>query len=194
MGMFLPEDIANRITYFIEGRLQFPFIKGEEIMGVFFVFGKTHGLSNRNDVIMANDLAKRTVATLTSTAYSYRTSAAAHDSTFIRHSYTKRVLELSEEMNRDSSMSCYSQGQRNARIAGDPKILADCYAQHVAHFQQDQIFELFQPLNGEHLPSLLRKKLERRMILLGYNVKDKTFIHSSSTLVPFLRWLTKIET
>src|SRR5438093_1497693 len=40
MGMFLPDDISQRITSFIEGKLGFPFIKKEELMGTFFIFAK----------------------------------------------------------------------------------------------------------------------------------------------------------
>jgi hypothetical protein len=193
MGMFLPEDLGHRIIHFIKGRMQFPFIRGEELMGIFFIFGRNHGLYNHNDVLVANDLARRTVASLTNAALNYHNSAAAHDSSFIRHNYTKRIMQLSLELANEPSFAYLSQAQRNRRIAGDPSILTDCYAQHIAYFQQDQIFEVFQPLKDEDLPLSLRGKLQRRMILLGYNVKNKYSLPSSNTLVPFLAWLAKVE-
>ncbi len=192
--MFLPEDLARRIIHFIEGKIQFPFIRGEELMGIFFIFGKNHGLSSENDVLTANDLARRSVASLRNTVLSYHTSAMVYDPTFIRHNYSKRVLQISVELNNEPSTTYLSQSQRNIRIANDPKILTDCYAQHVAFFHQDQIFEIFQPLNGEDLPFSLRKKLEHRMILLGYNVKDRRSLPASGTLVPFFRWISSVNT
>jgi hypothetical protein len=192
MGMFLPEDLAHRIIHFIEGRMQFPFIERDELMGIFFIFGRNHGLYN-DDVLVANDLARRTVASLTNTVLNYHTSAAALDSTFIKHNYTKRILQLSSELANDPSFTYLSQAQRNNRIARDPSILMDCYTQHIAYFEQDQIFEVFQPLKDEDLPLLLRRKLQRRMILLGYNVKNKNSLPSSSTLDPFLAWLAKVD-
>src|SRR5947209_7270051 len=117
MGMFLPEDISQRITLFIEGKLGFPFIKKEELMGTFFILS-----------------------------------------------------------------------QMNNRIAGDPTILRDCFAQHIACHKQDQFFEIFQPLKVDHLPDSLRKKLKDRMLLLGYNVKDSSSLPYKSTLATFLMW------
>lgn len=194
MGMFLPEDIGPRIIHFIEGRIQFPFINANEIMGVFFIFGKNHGLSDKNNILEATDLAKRTIASLTNTARSYHVSATAEDSTFIRHNYAKNILQLSVELSSDPAIGYPSQVQRNRRIAGDPRILTDCYSQHIAYFRQDQIFEIFPPFDNQNLPSSLKKKLEGRMILLGYNVKDRNSLPSSSTLIPFLDWLNKVDT
>jgi hypothetical protein len=194
MGMFLPEDIGPRIIHFIEGRIQFPFINGNELMGVFFIFGKNHGLSDKNNILEATDLAKRTIASLTNTARSYHVSATAEDSTFIRHNYAKNILQLSVELSSDPAIGYHSQVQRNRRIAGDPRILTDCYSQHIAYFRQDQIFEIFPPFDDQNLPSSLKKKLEGRMILLGYNVKDTNSLPYSSTLFPFLDWLNKVDT
>ena len=194
MGMFLPEDIGHRIIHFIEGRIQFPFIKSNELMGIFFVFGKNHGVYDENNVLAANDLAKRTIISLTNAARSYHTSASAQDSTFIRHNYAKKILQISVELSSDPTISYSSQVQRNRRIAGDPRILTDCYSQHIAYFRQDQIFETFPPFHNESLPKSLTKKLQGRMILLGYNVKDRSSLPSSSTLIPFLEWLNKVDT
>ena len=194
MGMFLPEDIGHRIIHFIEGRIQFPFINSNELMGVFFIFGKNHGLSDKNNILEATDLAKRTIASLTNTARSYHVSATAEDSTFIRHNYAKNIMQLSVELSSDHTIDYPSQVQRNRRIAGDPRILTDCYSQHIAYFKQDQIFEIFPPFDNQNLPSPLKKKLQGRMVLLGYNVKDRNSLPSSSTLLPFLNWLNKVDT
>lgn len=194
MGMFLPQDIGHRIIHFIEGKSHFPFIKGEELTGIFFIFGKNHGIYDENNILAANDLAKRTIASLTNAARSYHISATAQDSTFIRHDYAKKILQLSVELGSDSTTSYISEVERNRRIAGDPRVLTDCYSQHIAHFRQDQLFEIFPPFDNESLPTSLRKKLQGRMLLLGYNVKNRNSLPSSSTLIPFLEWLNKADT
>ena len=193
MGMFLPEDISRRITLFIEGKLEFPFIKKEELMGTFFIFGKNKGLYGEEEILVSTDLAKRTVANLTRTARMFHTSPNKMDSNFTRQNYTNRVLQISIELRDNRTKSPFNPSQMNDRIAGDPIILTDCFAQHIACHKQDQFFEIFQPLRENYLPKSLRKKLEDRMLLLGYNVKDSSSLPYESTLVNFLIWLKKFS-
>ena len=40
MGIFLPPDISKRISKFLDGDLDFPFVDKDEIMGVFFLLEK----------------------------------------------------------------------------------------------------------------------------------------------------------
>lgn len=40
MGIFLPVDVDSRITQFLEKKIEFPFIKKDEIIGIFYLFGK----------------------------------------------------------------------------------------------------------------------------------------------------------
>src|SRR5215831_14652355 len=107
MGMFLPADISQRVTMFIEGKLEFPFIM---------------------------------------------------DSNFTKENYTKRVLEISIDL-QDNTENSYSIEKRKRRIAGDPRILMDCFAQHIAWHKHDQFFEIFGPLKENQLPITLRRKL-----------------------------------
>jgi hypothetical protein len=193
MGMFLPEDISRRITLFIAGKLQFPFIKKEELMGTFFVLGKNKGLHGEEEILVATDLAKKTVANLTRTARMFHTSPNKMDSNFTRQNYTNRVLQISIELRDSTTKTPFNPSQMNERIAGDPTILTDCFAQHIACHKQDQFFEIFQPLRENYLPYSLRKKLEGRMLLLGYNIKDSGSLPYESTLVTFLMWLKKFS-
>ena len=41
MGIFMPIDIQNRILQFMDEKLTFPFIRGDEIVGVFFSSAET---------------------------------------------------------------------------------------------------------------------------------------------------------
>ena len=47
MGIFLPGDIYERISKFLDGDLGFPFIDKDEIMGIFFFFGKNFGVKTQ---------------------------------------------------------------------------------------------------------------------------------------------------
>ena len=193
MGMFLPEDISQRITLFIGGKLEFPFIKKEELMGTFFIFGKNNGLYGEEEILAANDLGKRTVAHLTKTVRMFHNSPNKMDSNFTRENYTQRVLQISIELRDNTTNSPVSLSQMNKRIAGDPNILIDCFAQHIACHQQDQFFEIFQPLREYHLPVSLRRKLEGRMILLGFNVRGSSTLPYESTLATFFMWMKKFN-
>ena len=193
MGMFLPEDISQRITLFIGGKLEFPFIKKEELMGTFFIFGKNNGLYEEEEILAANDLGKRTVANLTKTVRMFHNSPNKMDSNFTRENYTKRVLQISIELRDNTTNSPFSLSQMNKRIGGDPNILIDCFAQHIACHQQDQFFEIFQPLREYHLPVSLRRKLEGRMILLGFNVRGSDALPYGSTLAAFFMWMKKFN-
>ena len=97
MGMFLPADISRRITMFIEGKLEFPFIKKEELIGAFFIFGKNNGIYGEDQILAATDLAKRTVVHLTRVVRMFHNSPNKMDSNFTKENYTKRVLEISIE-------------------------------------------------------------------------------------------------
>jgi hypothetical protein len=189
MGMFLPPDITRRIMLFIEGKLGFPFIRKEELIGAFFIFGKNNGIYGEDEVLAATDLAKRTVMHLTRIVRMFHNSPNKMDSNFTKQNYTKRVLEISVELQHNTEIAV----DRKKRIAGDPTILTDCFAQHIACHKQDQFFEIFQPLKDNQLPVSLRNKLTSRMLLLGYNVKDSSSLPYQSTIIPFLMWLEKIN-
>lgn len=193
MGMFLPEDVSQRITLFIGGKLEFPFIKKEELMGTFFIFGKNNGLYAEEEILAATDLGKRTVAHLTKTVRMFHNSPNKMDSNFTRENYTNRVLQISIELRDNSTNSPFSLSQMNKRIAGDPNILIDCFAQHIACHQQDQFFEIFQPLREYQLPVSLRRKLEGRMILLGFNVRGSSALPYEGTLAAFFMWMKKFN-
>jgi hypothetical protein len=192
MGIFLPADILQRVTLFIQGKLCFPFIKKEELIGAFFMFGKNNGIYGQDEIIAATDLAKRTVAHLTRIVRIFHSSSNRMDSDFIKESYTKRVLEISVELQHNMTNTHFTV-EKKKRIAGDPTILTNCFAQHIACHKQDQFFEIFQPLKDNQLPVSLRSKLTDRMLLLGYNVKDSSCLPYESTIVPFLMWLQKIK-
>jgi hypothetical protein len=169
MGIFMPQDIQSRILQFMDGKLTFPFIRAEEIVGVFFLFGKVGRISNGIDVLNAKDLARNGMNQIT------------------KENYTRRALQISTDMNNSLKRDNFN---IRDRISGDPTLLMNCFAQHIAYYQQDYFFELLSPLRSAQIPEHLREKMELRMLLLGFNTKNAENLPYNSTLVPFFGWLS----
>lgn len=187
MGMFLPGDIQKRITRFLAGDVDFPYIPKEETIGTFFMFGKEFGVRDDSEVNEAKDLAKRTVEQAAKEVRMYVANPGRLDPAFTRENYTKRMLQIAVDTRG------MNQEEMNRRIAGDPTILLDCFAQHVAQFKQDFYFEIFGPLESALVPESLHKKLEGRMLLLGYNTKSRKELPFPGPLEPFFSWLSKVR-
>lgn len=180
MGVFMPADISDRITGFIAGKLEFPVVKREEPMAVFYLFGKDDGIKE-SEVKQAEDMARRTVEQVARDVRLYKSMPSKMDPSFTRENYTKRSLQIAVESGGKNDM------QR--RVSRDPAILSDCFAQHVAYHQQDCFFELFQPLRKGQFPTSLTQKLEGRMVLLAFNAKDRQSLPFKSSLDPFFEWM-----
>ena len=186
MGVFLPADIGERITGFIGGRLEFPIVRKEEAMAAFYLFGKDYGVKD-SEAKQAEDMARKTVEQVAKDVRLYKSMPKKLDPSFTRENYTKRSLQIAVD-------SGGNQEEMQRRVARDPAILSDCFAQHVAYHQQDCFFELFQPLEKGQFPQSLRQKLECRMVLLAFNAKDRRSLPFKSSLDPFFEWMTKQKT
>jgi hypothetical protein len=184
MGVFMPADLPFRIKRFMAGQVDFPFVEKGEAMGAFYMFGKDHGVAGEHEIKAATDIAKRTVEQAAKDIRLYSASPQKMDSRFTRENYTKRSLQIVV----DSGV----QADVDRRVAGDPAILSDCFAQHVAYHGQGFFFELFQPFSAEQLPASLKSRLEGRMLLLGFNAKDRQSLPFKSTLQPFFEWMLKV--
>ena len=168
-------------------QLEFPFIKKDELTATFYIFGKDHGVKGEIEILTATDLAKRAIQQLAKDIRTFYSMPNKMDSNFTRENYVRRSLQISIELQKDSS---FDLSKMNKRIAGDPSILSSCFAQHIAYYKQDYFFELFQPFEENQLPSSLRRKLEGRMLLIGFNAKDSRSLPFENTLVPFIEWIT----
>jgi hypothetical protein len=184
MGLFMPPDMPLRIKQFMAAKVDFPFIKKEEALAAFYLLGKDHGVSGDMEIKAATDIAKRTVEEVARDIRHYVTTPQKMDARFTRENYTKRSLQIVVDSGPQSDV--------DRRIVGDPAILSDCFAQHVAYLQQTFFFELFQPFRGEQVPPALKNKLEGRMLLLGFNVKDRQSLPFRSSLQPFFGWMLKV--
>src|SRR6188472_717118 len=189
MGMFLPLDVSNRITKFIaDDNPKFPFIDKDEIMATFYLFGKDSKVNGETEILVATDLAKRTIEQITRDVRVYNTMPNTIRPDFIRQNYIRRVLQISIEL---QNTPLFDLSETKMRVANDPTILSICFAQHIAYYKQDYFFELFQPFKEMELHQSLRKKLQGRMLLLGFNVKDSRSLPFESTLTPFINWMIK---
>lgn len=176
----MPADIAVRISRFIAGKMDFPFVKKDETMAAFYLFGREYRVPE-SEVRDAEDIAKKTVEQVAKDVRLYTSMPSRLDSNFTRENYTKRSLQIAV----DNAQS----DEIGRRVAGDPAILSDCFAQHVAYHNQGFYFELFPPFKADQLPPLLGRKLEGRMLLLGFNSKNRDAIPFRNILAPFFDWM-----
>lgn len=186
MGIFLPPDISVRIKQFMAAKMDFPFLGKDELLAVFYLFGKDYEVIGESEVNAASDLAKRAVEQVARDIRVYITMPQKMDARFTRENYTKRSLQIVVDSGGGR------QPDVDRRVVGDPIILSDCFAQHVAYHRQDFFFELFSPLKAEQLPPALKNKLEGRMLLLGFNVKNMQSLPFKSSLHAFFEWMLKV--
>ncbi len=174
MAMVLPDDIAGRISDFIAGRLNFPFVGRDELMCLMYLYGKNGGIRNESDAKEAGTLAQQTAVQLGYEIDIYANSSSGKlHSEYIRSKYVNRQLQLAvEKKNVDG------------RISGDPAVIADCFAQHAAHYRQGHSFELYGPLKDSELTSDLRPPLEGRMVMVCYNRNSAQDTDLAHPLIP----------
>jgi hypothetical protein len=182
MGIFMPPDISFRIKQFMAAKVDFPFIRKDETIGAFYLFGKDYGVPE-SEVKAATDIAKRTVEQMARDIRLYTAMPQKMDAKFTRENYTKRSLQIVVDTG--------AQPDVDSRVAGDPAILSDCFAQHIAYHRQEFFFELFQPFKTDQIPATLKGRLEGRMLLLGFNAKDRQSLPFKSSLQPFFERMSK---
>lgn len=189
MGIFLPLDIQSRILQFMDGKLTFPFIRDDEVMGVFFLFGKDGRIRNSIDILNAKDLARNGMDQITKEVKLCHAMSNRTTFDFVRENYTRRALQISTDTNNSLKRDSFD---IRDRISGDPTILISCFAQHIAYYRQDYFFELLNPLRPAQIPAHLRERMELRMLLLGFNTKNVENLPYNRTLVPFFDWLSTV--
>ncbi|HYZ96274.1 MAG TPA: hypothetical protein VE524_06710 [Nitrososphaeraceae archaeon] len=192
LGIFTPVDIDYRIIRFLEKKIEFPFIKKDEIIGIFYLFGRNNKVISDLEILSVKDIAKRTMeqrARNIKIFHEFRKNKLNSD--FIREEYNKRILQISIE---EQASSSSSSKHLNYRITRDPMILSNCFEQHIAYYKQDYFFDLFKrPLKKTEVPSNLVSKLEQRMLMLCYNVSDSSQLPDNNTIRPFFQWLNEYD-
>lgn len=178
MTMVLPDDIAARISDFVAGRRGFPFIEKDEIICLMYLYGKTNGVKE-GEIEEATSLAKRTADQMSVDIDRYRNSSQAKlDPEYIRSKFLNRGLQLAVEKKLAGD-----------RLAGDPAVISDCFAQHVAFYRQDHFFGLYGPLKEGELSADIRLALLGRMVMVCYNKKGKEEL-GSHPLIPVYVWFS----
>jgi hypothetical protein len=174
MAMVLPDDIAGRMADFMSGKAGFPFIGRDETVCLMYLYGRAAGVKP-DEVSEATGLAQRTAGQMAIDIDGYANSSAGKlDSEYIRSKYLNRELQLAVE-------------NKQARLAGDPAILSDCFAQHVAHYKQGYFFGLYGPLKEAELIADVRPALAGRMVMVCYNRKNEQEL-GSHPLIPVYVW------
>ena len=175
MAMVLPDGIASRISEFVGGKRSFPFIDRDELVCLMYLYGKG-GRVGEDEIEQVNNFAQRTVFQLGQEIDIYSNSSATKlDYEYIRSKYINRQLQLAVENKPD-------------RMVGDPAVISDCFAQHVAYYKQDHYFELYGPLKDAELTSDIRPMLSNRMVMACYNKKSSQETGLAHPLIPVYVW------
>lgn len=178
MAMILPDGISQRIAEFIAGRRGFPFIERDELACIMYLYGRAGGV-RAEEVDEAAGLAQKTAAQMGNEIDIYANSSAGKlDPEYIRSKYINRELQLAVERKPNA----------RERVASDPAIISDCFAQHVAYYKQDYFCELYGPLKDGELISDVRHALAGRMVMTCYNRKGAQEIGLSHPLIPVYVW------
>ena len=179
--MILPEDISNRLSEFIADRQNFPFIRNDELMCIFYLYGKKSGVRNDKEYSEVMNLAENTVIKLRRDIETYNDSPNLKwDSQFIRSKFINRELQVTIEEKKSVSKE---------RILNDPVLISECFAQHVSYYNQEYFFQLYGPLREYDLINDVRKYLLGRMVMLGFNRKDEKSLPFQNAFIPVYIWI-----
>ena len=184
MTMILPEDISERISSFIDGSLDFPFIKKEEVLSLLYLYGRNIKIVNHPEKVLG--IAKKTVEILEQSIENFRNGPKSFfDSEFLRNNYVRRQLQITVENNvikHDKDTQ-----NLNKRIINDPVILSECFSQHIAFYDQKYSLFIYGPLKESELTRDLRDLLSGRIVMLGYN-KEQDQLPFDHPILPLYVW------
>ena len=190
MGIFIPRDFSNRVLNFINGKSNLPFTQKDEIIASFYIFGKDHKVKGELEITNVKDIARKTMEQVARQVRIYANNPISMNQESLRENFNKRSMQiLIDSNNKDSNKKINFDITK--RISGDPTILSECYAWHLAYYKQDYFFKLFNPLRGTDLPPDLAEQLEGRMLMLGFNVKNSAKLNYDDPIIPFLQWLNE---
>jgi len=185
MTMILPEDISERISSFISGRLDFPFVEKDELISLLYLYGKSNAVLDHPERVLA--IAKKTIETLEKSIEKYRDGPKSFfDSEYLRNNYIRRQLQITVDKNNNKNDNDAPDINKR-RIINDPVILSECFLQHAAFYDQKYSFFLYGPLKENELTYDIRSSLSGKIVMLGYNkVQDELpFDHP---IIPLYVW------
>ena len=183
--MILPEDISERISSFISGRLDFPYVKKDELISLLYLYGRSNAVLDHPERVLA--IAKKTVETLEKSIEKYRNGPKSFfDSEYLRNNYIRRLLQITVDKNNNKNGKDVPDINKR-RIINDPMILSECFLQHVAFYNQKYSFFFYGPLKENELTYDIRSLLSGKIVMLAYNkVQDELpFDHP---IIPLYVW------
>jgi len=186
MTMILPEDISERISAFISGKLDFPFVKKDELISVLYLFGKNNTIISHPEKVLS--IAKETVERLEHSIQNYRNGPKSFfDSEFSRNNYIRRQLQITVDKNNINENDKDRPNIDNRRILTDPVILSECFSQHVAFYYQKYSFFFYGPLKDDELTHDIRNLLSGKIVMLGFN-KEQDELPFDHPIIPLYIW------
>lgn len=184
--MILPEDISERISAFISGKLDFPFVKKDELISVLYLFGKNNTIISHPEKVLT--IAKETVERLEHSIQNYRNGPKSFfDSEFSRNNYIRRQLQITVDKNNINENDKDRPNIDNRRILTDPVILSECFSQHVAFYYQKYSFFFYGPLKEDELTHDIRNQLSGKIVMLGFN-KEQDELPFDHPIIPLYIW------
>ena len=185
MGVILPENFSERISAFLCYNQKFPFIRNNELMCIFFLYGKKWKVNGENGYKEAIDLADQTYRKISKDIEAYKNRDSKTDliTKFARNNYINRGLQIVVENKKNNNISS------EERLFADPVILLDCFARHVAYHHQDFFLHLYGPFNESDLTRDMRNSLVQRMVMIGYNRSEEKLLPFDHPLIPLYVWM-----
>ncbi|HEV3433210.1 MAG TPA: hypothetical protein VG098_04390 [Nitrososphaera sp.] len=179
MAMILPDGIAERISGFIAGKRNFPFVDSDELMCIMYLYGRNNTIKE-HEIDEVSSFAQHTASQISQEIdICMNSSANKLETEYIRSKYINRQLQLAVERKPQDIKK---------RIAGDPAIISDCFVHHVAYYKQNYFFGLYGPLKESELTSDIRSALVDRMIMVCYNRKEAQETRLAHPLIPVYVW------
>lgn len=180
MGLLFPEDLPERIKAFLAGKREFPYISADEIIGLFYIFGKQKEISSGIETAQILQLCGKTVRDFDKAIAQYRTNVFSMDSNFTRSKYLKRQLQITVDMKERSTSD---------KLYKDPVIVTDSIIQHISFHNEKYFFQVYGPLKEQEVVKDLHMSLLGRVVMVGFNRESEKSIPFAHPLIPLFTHL-----
>lgn len=180
MGLLFPEDLPERIKAFLAGKREFPYISADEIIGLFYIFGKQKEISSGIETAQILQLCGKTVRDFDKAIAQYRTNVFSMDSNFTRSKYLKRQLQITVDMKERSTSD---------KLYKDPVIVTDSIIQHISFHNEKYFFQVYGPLEEQEVVKDLHMSLLGRVVMVGFNRESEKSIPFAHPLIPLFTHL-----
>ena len=180
MGLLFPEDLPERIKAFLAGKREFPYISADEIIGLFYIFGKQKEISSGIETAQILQFCGKTVRDFDKVIAQYRTNVVSMDSNFTRSKYLKRQLQITVDMKERSTSD---------KLYKDPVIVTDSIIQHISFHNEKYFFQVYGPLKEQEVVKDLHMSLLGRVVMVGFNRESEKRIPFAHPLIPLFTHL-----